>query len=230
MNLIYNFLGVDLQTVTHKEKIISSIGAFFGIFLVFYISDLFIGSNGAVLITASMGASAVLLFALPHGALSQPWAVIGGHIISAFVGVSIAKLVPDIILSAGIAVGLAILAMHYFKCIHPPGGATALVAVIGGHNVISMGYSFMLTPVAINIAIIILVAVIFNSFFAWRRYPAYLSKSNRNDIAKADIKAGQISHDDLVFAFREMDLLVDITEEDLLKIYELATQNRKTVK
>ncbi|MFX8373896.1 HPP family protein, partial [Acinetobacter baumannii] len=80
----------------------------------------------------SMGASAVLLYAVPHGALSQPWAVLAGHAVSAVAGVAAARNISDPALAAAVAVGTAILAMHYLRAIHPPGGATALTAVVGG--------------------------------------------------------------------------------------------------
>src|SRR5690625_7242859 len=80
---------------------------------------------------ASMGATAVLLFAVPHGALSQPWAVVGGHVVSAIVGVTCQLLIPNLFWAAALSVGVAVAAMYYLRCIHPPGGATALAAEIG---------------------------------------------------------------------------------------------------
>ena len=85
-----------------------------------------------VYIVPSMGASAVLLFAVPHSALGQLWNVIGGHLISAAIGVACYQWLPSNGIAAGASVGLAIGAMYYTRCIHPPGGATALAAVIGG--------------------------------------------------------------------------------------------------
>lgn len=122
-----------------------------------------------------MGASAVLLFAVPHGQLSQPWPVLGGHLISAFIGVACAKWIPNLTLAAPVAVALAIGAMHYLRCIHPPGGATALTAVIGGPALRALGFHYVVTPVLLDTLAILLVAVLFNGFFAWRRYPAVLA-------------------------------------------------------
>ncbi len=69
-----------------------------------------------------MGASAVLLFAAPHVPFSQPWNVFGGHIISAIVGVACWQWIPDYTVAASASVGLAIGAMYFARCIHPPGG------------------------------------------------------------------------------------------------------------
>ena len=185
------------------------------------------GCDSAVVITASMGASAVLLFAVPHGILSQPWSVIGGHIISAFVGVSIFNLVSNTYLSAPLAVGLAVLAMHYFKCIHPPGGATAIIPIIGGAEVHALGYHFVLFPIAINVFVIVLSAILFNSFFSWRRYPSSCIRENTRHKPDEPTSVESISHDDISFALNEMDLMIDVSEEDLLSIYNLAIKNKR---
>ena len=97
-----------------------------------------------VYIVTSMGASVVLLFAVPHSALGQLWNVIGGHLISAAIGVACYQWLPSNGIAAGASVGLAIGAMYYTRCIHPPGGATALAAVIGGQNIHALGYRISL--------------------------------------------------------------------------------------
>src|SRR5690606_26570448 len=125
-------LGIETNATSHNEKLISAVGALLGILTVYWASQWYLETAGILLMVASMGASAVLLFAVPHGALSQPWPVIGGHTVSAFIGVSCQLLYPDHALTPALAVGLAVGAMHYLRCIHPPGGATALSAVIGG--------------------------------------------------------------------------------------------------
>ena len=97
-----------------------------------------------VYIVPSMGASAVLLFAVPHSALGQLWNVIGGHLISDAIGAACYQWLPSNGIAAGASVGLAIGAMYYTRCIHPPGGATALAAVIGGQNIHALGYRISL--------------------------------------------------------------------------------------
>ena len=224
-NTIMQFLGIEHYRVGHSEKLISALGAFLGISLVFYSSTFFVSAQSSYLIVASMGASAVLLFAVPHGPLSQPWPVIGGHLISAIVGVSCAKLIPDIFFAAPAAVGIAVGLMYYFKCIHPPGGATALSAVVGGNEIMQLGYQFVLTPVLINVAAIISVAFLFNLLFKWRRYPAYLTRLKAVSENKESENAyGAISHEDFVYALSEFDSFIDISEKDLLTIYDLVTK------
>jgi len=164
--------GVGNERAGHLEKWVSTAGGLAGIVGVALISQSQLGLTGSASIIASMGSSAVLLFAVPHGPLSQPWSVFGGHLVSAIVGVACAKWIPNPMLAAAVAVALAIGAMHYLRCIHPPGGATALGAVVGGDVVHQMGFQFVLTPVMLNTMTILLVALLFNAPFAWRRYPA----------------------------------------------------------
>jgi len=219
---LLNYIGIDLNSSTHREKIISAVGGCIGILLVFIVSNWFIGAEAAIFIIPSMGASAVLLFAAPHSPLAQPWNVFGGHIISAVVGVICAQFVPIAAIAAALSVGLAIGAMYYARCIHPPGGATALAAVIGGAQIHSLGFEYIITPVLVNVMTILTVALLFNYLFKWRRYPVYLTLEDDKSTSAID-NYGPISHADLVYALSEIDSFIDVTEEDLLKIYKLAT-------
>lgn len=230
MRLIKKFFGccgVAPDTTGHAEKFISAAGGFIGILLTMWVSLHYLGAQGAAMLVASMGASAVLLFAVPHGPLSQPWSLLGGHLVSALIGVSCALLVADPLLAAPLAVALAIAAMHYLRCIHPPGGATALTAVAGGSSVHELGYQFVLTPVLLNALILLTTAVVANYAFPWRRYPASLIKPPaRNRSAKA-AAPDKLHHGDLEYALREIGSYIDISEEDLIKIYQLAGKHAR---
>lgn len=222
INNILHLIGFNSQTVSHKERLITSFGGFCGILGVYFVSDALLHAQAAALMVASMGASAVLLFAVPHSALAQPWNVLGGHLISAVIGVSCARFIPDMLLAAALSVGCAIAAMHYLRCIHPPGGATALSAVIGGPMVHAMGYDYFLQPVFINAVVILGIAIVFNAMFDYYRYPALHAKSGKQTIVHDD-HYPPIAHADLVYALSQIDTLVTVSEEDLLNIYELAT-------
>lgn len=222
---LFDILGVAQTPVSHTEKIVSAIGGFVAIYAILQVSLWVLDPIAAAMIVASMGASSVLLFAVPHGPLSQPWSVLGGHLASALVGVTCAMLIPDQALAAGAAVGIAIGIMYYLKCIHPPGGATALSAVIGGESVHALGYQFFLTPVLLNVIVILSVALLFNAFFHWRRYPAWVHKSKQESEPGSDRETiSHISHEDFVYALSEIDSFIDIDEDDLLRIYKLATR------
>lgn len=219
-------LGIDGATTSHAERVVSGLGGFVAIFVIILGSRTLLGFEHPGILVASMGASAVLLFAVPHGPLSQPWNVFGGHLVSAVVGVSCARYIPDNLVAASAAVGIAIGAMYYLKCIHPPGGATALSAVVSGEAVHSLGYQFVLTPVLLDVILILAVAVSFNFLFSWRQYPAYLQK-RKSGPATGKPEKPAISHGDFVYALSQIDSFIDVNEEDLLRIYDIATQRHK---
>lgn len=217
------FWGVGPDTTGHMEKLLSAAGGFIGILLTMWVSHHYLGVQGAAMLVASMGASAVLLFAAPHGALSQPWPVLGGHMVSALIGVTIAQLISDILIAAPLSVALAIAAMHYLRCIHPPGGATAISAVIGSSELHALGYHYVLTPVLLNVVILLMVAVALNYAFPWRRYPVSFRKA---PAAKAAPVGGRyLSHEDFSYALGEIGSYIDIGEEDLARIYRLAAKH-----
>jgi CBS-domain-containing membrane protein len=219
---LLHLLGVDLSPNTHHEKIISAVGGCLGIFVIYIVGSWLVGIEAAVYIVPSMGASAVLLFAVPHSPLSQPWNVLGGHTVSAAVGVLCAQFIPVESIAAAASVGLAIGVMYYARCIHPPGGATALAAVVGGEQIHALGFEYIMTPVLVNTVAILIVALLFNYLFKWRRYPSYLTiKDSKQTLPQEDY--GPISHADLVYALSEIDSFIDVTEADLLRIYNLAT-------
>lgn len=213
------WLGVELDPVSWKEKIVSGVGGVLAIFMVTLISQEALHLTGAAMLIASMGASAVLLFAVPHGQLSQPWPVIAGHGFSAFIGVFCAQHITNIPLAAASAVGLSIFVMHLCKCIHPPGGATALTAVIGGAGVHGLGYSFVWCPVLLNALIMVGIAVAFNLLFKWRRYPAFWNRQ-----PKAEPGDQEITHEEVVAALESFDSFVDITEDDLIRLHHLLSR------
>ncbi len=225
-------IGLETNKTSHLEKWVSATGGLVGILAVAIISRHYVDVHGAAWLVASMGASAVLVFAVPHGPLSQPWPVIGGHLVSAIIGVSCARWIPDILLAASVSVALAILAMHYLRCIHPPGGATALTAVIAGDSIHSLGYAYVITPALFNAITITAIAVAFNSVFPWRRYPTVFADRNRKTKPSARTSAqndgDSLTHSDLKAALRAMNSTIDISERDLETVYRLAKNNSQS--
>jgi len=224
---IKNILAID-SSVSTAEKLASTLGGFFGIFLISLISFHFTGANGAALIIPSMGASAVLVFAVPHGKLSQPWALFGGHLFSAFVGVSCYLLVPNLFLAAGLAVGLAIGVMHIFRCIHPPGGATALVAVVGSAEIHALGFEFILTPVLLNTVIIFITAFVFNNFFPWRRYPTCMMRFTDTPTIEEQKPSRYIDKSHIERALSDIDLVIDLNVDTLQQLFALTLEHLET--
>lgn len=177
MPLKWKVFSPILAGASLKERVLGCVGALLGIGLTGLFSALpFAGPEHLSevahwpLIVAPIGASAVLLFAVPASPLAQPWSIIGGNTISALVGVTVARLVPDPALAIGIAVAFAILAMSLTRSLHPPGGAAALTAVIGGAAISRSGYWFPLVPVALNSVLLVAFGIVFHRL-AGRNYP-----------------------------------------------------------
>ena len=133
------------------DRMIAGLGAAIGISLTILVcSQLPLHAGDLPIIVAPLGASAVLIFAVPASPLAQPWSVVGGNILSSLIGVAAYQLIPDMMVAAGVAVGLAIILMSLLRCLHPPGGAAALTAVIGSQGIHDASYAFAFAPVGIN--------------------------------------------------------------------------------
>lgn len=216
----------EASPITVAERLRSGLSALLAIALTALISHQFIDGPEAPILVASMGASAVLLFAVPSSPLAQPWSFVGGHLISGLVGISCAKLLPPGFATQGIAVGLAVLIMLWMRCTHPPGGATALSAVIGGGSVKTLGYEYLLTPIALNIIVMLGVALIVNNMLPGRRYPMRRAAPNSHKIQdpKPLDRVG-FHHQDIEYAVRQYNQLLDIGRGDLEKVLRLAETN-----
>ncbi|MBZ9959856.1 MULTISPECIES: HPP family protein [unclassified Mesorhizobium] len=207
-----------LAGATLRERIIACVGAMIGIALTGAISGLTLGSGPHVpLLVAPMGASAVLLFAVPASPLAQPWSIIGGNTISALVGVIVVQFVHQPVLATGIAVALAIAAMSFTRCLHPPGGAAALTAVFGGPAVISAGFLFPFVPVAVNSMLLVALGYSFHKL-ARRNYPHVPAPAPVNSHGTIDppaqLRVGFRS-EDIDAALGALDETFDIDRGDL---------------
>jgi CBS domain-containing membrane protein len=210
-----------------SEKLISSAGAFLAIAaLTLEVTQISHEFSVVIPVLASMGASTFLLFAVPHSPMAQPWPMLGGHIVSALIGVACASLIPHPVIATAAAVALAIFAMHMMHCLHPPSAATAMIAVLGGPEVHAMGYAFCYEVVALNAVTLLLLALFINNVMPGRRYPMFDSHHPHHErfIAKP-VRQVQLSEDDFEWALGKMDGFVDVSKEDLLDIYEFALEH-----
>lgn len=158
--------------VSAGEILWSWVGAFAGIAAIAWFEQLFFAGHDLSLLIGSVGASAVLVFGAPRSPLSQPRNLVGGHIVSALVGVACWMLFqPYPWLAAALAVTTAIALMHALRVLHPPGGATALIAVVGSAEVHELGFLYVLVPSTVAPLILLSVAIIVNNLPRTRRYP-----------------------------------------------------------
>lgn len=160
--------------VSGSEIFWSWLGAFLGVAAVALLHYPFLEGTGLLLIVGSFGASAVLIYGAISSPLAQPRNLLGGHVLSALVGVACYQLLePQLWLAAALAVATAIALMHLTRTLHPPGGATALIAVIGGPDIHNLGFWYVLLPVATGAVIMLVVALLINNIPANRQYPEF---------------------------------------------------------
>ena len=158
--------------VDYKEHFWAFLGSFVGIGFIAYIQTSNLPASDVVYLIGSFGASSVLVYGVIQSPLAQPRNLVGGHLVSAMVGVTVAQFLPDIIwLTAPLAVSLSIVLMQVTKTLHPPGGATALIAVTGSSELKSLGYWYVLSPVLSGTVILLVVALLFNNIAHSRQYP-----------------------------------------------------------
>ncbi|MES2727158.1 MAG: HPP family protein [Bacteroidota bacterium] len=158
--------------INYKEQFWSFIGSFIGIGIIAFVQSKSLAASDNIFLIGSFGASSVLIYGAIQSPLAQPRNLVGGHLISAFLGVCVFQLLPNVIwLTAPLAVSLSIVAMQITKTLHPPGGATALIAVIGSDKIKQMGFLYVVSPVLTGVIILLLVAFIFNNLTKDRKYP-----------------------------------------------------------
>jgi CBS-domain-containing membrane protein len=158
--------------IDKKEHLFTFLGAFFGIGIIGYLNSKQFVLNDNLFLIGSFGASSVLIYGAINSPLAQPRNLIGGHLVCAIVGVTIHKLIPDVLwLSSALSVAISIVAMQITKTLHPPGGATALIANIGSEKIKALGYIYVISPVFSGVIILFIVALLFNNITPNRKYP-----------------------------------------------------------
>jgi len=200
-----------------KEKLRTAGVSGIGIFLAGWLASPFIDGGGQKTLLASMGPSAVILFAMPHSPVAKSWPLVGGHFISAVIGILCARWIPDLWIAASVAVGLSIFAMLLADCLHPPGGASALIPVLGGESVRSLGFQFLLTPMALNVAVMLLTSLLYQRLLLAKPHPLVPPPGEAKPAQRFGVRA-----EDLRAALAEMNEFIDVDERELGEIYNIA--------
>jgi CBS domain-containing membrane protein len=158
--------------IDFKEHLWTFIGSFIGIGIIGFFSSQYFTLNDNLFLIGSFGASSVLIYGAINSPLAQPRNLIGGHVICAIIGVTLHKLLPhEIWLTSALSVSLSIVAMQITKTLHPPGGATALIANIGSAKIKALGYYYVFSPVLSGVLLLLLVAIVCNNATSHRSYP-----------------------------------------------------------
>jgi CBS domain-containing membrane protein len=196
-----------------NDRLIACLGAGLGLAAVALVCLKLAPLTHLPALAAPIGASALLVFAVPASPLAQPWPVIGGNVISAAVGVAVAHFVPNVALAVGLSLALAMIAMSVLRCLHPPGGASAITAVIGGPAVAHMGYALPFVVMPLN-AVLLVAAGWFFHRFSKHAYPHR---------AAPKLQApGALHREDIDLALRDMGETFDIDAADLEQLLERA--------
>ncbi len=215
----------EAVTLSTGEKLRSVLAAFVAILVVGYVTSIFVSGIALPVLVASIGASSILMFAVYHSPLSQPWPMTAGNILPALIAVTCGKLIQDVVLAAAVSLSLSLLIMQLLRCVHPPGGALALLPLLGGTGVHELGYQFVLEPVGLNVLLLLVLGFVFNNLLPGRRYPARTVIVSK-DIHKHDDPAALdrlgVNQADLHNALKQMNTFLDVTEEDLGQIYKMA--------
>jgi CBS domain-containing membrane protein len=211
-----------LAGATLRDRLIACTGALIGIAVTGILCGVALGRDPHLpLLVAPMGASAVLLFAVPASPLAQPWSIIGGNTLSALTGCLVAQFVHDPVIAAGAAVALAIAVMSFTHCLHPPGGAAALTAALGGPAVASWGLLFPFVPVALNSCILVALGLLFHRLSRRHTYPHVPAPTPVNIHGTADLppplRVG-FRHEDVDAALEKLHETFDIDRDDLEQI------------
>ncbi len=208
--------------VSLLERARSACGALIGILCTGLIARSAVGSGADLpILIAPMGASAVLLFAVPASPLAQPWSILGGNIVAALVGVTAAAQIGDVMMAGAVAVSVSIALMMLLGCLHPPSGAVALTAVLGGPAIRSLGYTFVAWPVGLNSLLLLVCALIFNNVTG-RTYPHAAPVESRNDVGSGAAMGAGLNAADIDAALAQFDEVLDIDRGDLHAILRRA--------
>ncbi|MEQ1598685.1 MAG: HPP family protein [Methylotenera sp.] len=210
--------------------LVSALSAFAAIgILSVFMQSISSSSTFSLLVLASMGATACLIFSAPHSPMAQPWPVFGGHLISAMIGVACAQFITNISIAAATTVALSIILMHLMRCLHPPSAATALIAVLGGEKIHALGWEFCYKVVLVNVCIILLSAFAISKLLANKRYPINHShdlNQNPHPENKTFLTPHPpLSAHDFKWALEQMDGIIDVSEEDLIDLNILAVEH-----
>lgn len=206
----------NLVPVSLRERLRVALGVFLGLAVTTGIGLTVMGFGPELpLMMAPAGASAVLLFAAPASPLAQPWSILGGNVLAALVGIACAQAIGEVALAAPLAVAISVVLMLTLRCLHPPGGAVALTAVIGGPAITGLGYGFALWPVAANSLALLIVAIAFHRLTG-RAYPIPAPGAAAPQKAGAPGAPGLgVTVADLEAAIRERDEVISVDPGDL---------------
>ena len=219
-----NWSGFILAGATLRDRVWACCGALAGVGITALVCTAFFPHDTYLpFLVAPIGASAVLVFAVPASPLAQPWPVIGGNTISALMGIATSHVVHNPMIAVGLSVALAIAAMSLARCLHPPGGAAALTAVLGSHTTAITAWSFALAPVALNSVLLVFGGWVFHKFtrHAYPHHDHTITSAALPDHNPLIGMHNEFQAEDLDAALRDFGEPLDIRTNDLGRLLHL---------
>ncbi len=211
--------GADVAPL--GEKFRSAAAALAGVLLLGWGLRLLPEVGYPLSLLASMAAAAVLLFAVPHSPMAQPWPLLAGNVVSAIVGWACSMWISDVVVAAACAVGFSILLMHLTRSLHPPGAATAIVLVLNAPIYHQYGWLWAASVVLANILLFLVLAFVLNNLIHLGRYPVHRYQGAPKPMAGRE----QLTAEDVAWALGKMEGVTDVSEHALLEIYRLAAEH-----
>lgn len=194
-----------------------ALGAAIAITLTGYATHLLMAGEAALpWLVASMGATAVMVFVVPASPLAQPWAVVGGHLLAAAIGLLARQVTAEQWVAAGLAVGMAIGGMKLARCLHPPAGGTALLTALAAPDAAAAQPLFLIEPLAVNIAILLCFGLV------WHRLTGHSYPHRAMPVPAPAAWVGHIEDADLNAVLAEWDEVLDVSRADLLALLHAA--------
>lgn len=212
------YLIPDAAPLSPAERWRSTLAALLGMLLIQGILAVLPAQPGISYLLAPLGASSVILFVLPHSPLAQPWSLVGGLLLPAIIGLLCGTWIEPAFLAVAIALALAVWITAWLRCIHPPGGAMAVVfALSAAHQPVA------LTTALLNVGAALVAVIFVNNLIPGRHYPQCAPKKAPTQAPRA--RRSSIRHEDLQHALEKIDAYLDISEDDLVRVYDLATNH-----
>lgn len=220
---IKHYLVADMPRISPGEGLKSAIGTSLGVTFVLFATQLIFGHYALV---AAVGATAVIIFSIPHSPMAQPWSVFGSYLIAVVIALAVASVTPNIILGISVALVLVVLLMIAFKCVHPPAGAIAILVLTESPKSATEASELMAGILLVATSVLIAAAIL-NKLLG-RKYPQCFAEQPANPHKTKDplpmVRTG-ITHQDLDYALRKHDTYVDVQESELIDLYETAVSH-----
>jgi CBS domain-containing membrane protein len=212
-----------ISAISFRQRLKVASAAFLALWLVANISEFILSGTSHMLLLASMGASAVLLFGLPGSPLAKPAVFFWGHLLSAAIGLTFSHLLNNFALMTACTVAMVIFVMYLFEAMHPPGGATALVPVIATTTGPAPALDFLLFPVTLNLLLMLMVSFLIQRYFL---QPTQVNPGPGTPGTRdlPPLSRSQLQKQDIQTAIRDFSSVLDISEADLVQLFSLAQQ------